>query len=81
MYYLVICISVYEHVHAELYVIVFVRSQVQVSMLPIDSTRNLKQPAAQLSEERSLSVDICGLFMTAAALCLFTTGMYFLYGE
>ena len=46
------------NVHAELYVIVFARSQVQASMFPIDSTRNLKQPAARLSEECALSVDV-----------------------
>ena len=55
------CMSVYEHALTELCVIVFVRSQVQARILPIvgiDSTRNLKQPTARLSEERALSVDI-----------------------
>ena len=69
--------TVYNHVHAELYVIVFAQSQVQASMFPIDSTRNLKQAAARLSEERALSVDVCGLCLTAAALglspCIFYT--------
>ena len=48
----------YKHVHAELRGIVFARSQVQASMVPIDSTRNLQQPAARLSKERALFVDI-----------------------
>ena len=51
--------SVYDHVRAELYVIVFAPPQVQASMFPIDSTSNLKlkQPAARLSKECALSVD------------------------
>ena len=61
------CNSLYEHVNADLYVIDFILSQVQASMFPIDPTRNLKQPAAQLSLKRALSADICGLCLTAAA--------------
>ena len=64
------CMSVYEHVHAKLYVIVFARSQVQASAFPIDPTRNLKQPAARLSVERALSADILRPFFDSRSIRL-----------